>query len=233
MDESKPVSAQMAARPISPEEGSRRKDRRQRGRWWRSRQRRRRERIGRKGPNHGTPSSRFFGGGMFLTLLTERADPTRANTPSIQDAPRPLVFGATFLDVERAISGTAQGSSGVQRKGRAREPSGKGPFCPLWRTIHHGGSRFADRGRFAGRGRQTGGSWRAFSGAHSCWSQALAQFQTNIPQPLSEDRNKLLPTGGMRDPTVGILLAVFIRQRRLERSTMQRPIEDIFGTESR
>ncbi len=38
----------------------------------------------------------------------------------------------------------------------------------------------------------------------------LAEFETEIPEPLGQDLKELLSTGGMRHPTIGVLLAVFI-----------------------
>src|ERR1700730_3614034 len=103
-DELKPVSAQMAARPIAPEQGSRR---RQRGWRWRGWRKRSRERIRLNGPKHGADPSRFFGRGAFLTLFPQRAHATMANPSSIQHAQGAIVFGSAFLSIERTACGTA------------------------------------------------------------------------------------------------------------------------------
>lgn len=68
------------------------------------------------GPKHGAHPSRFFGRGMFLTLLPQGASAAIANASSIQDAQRAIMFKWAFLRVERAISGAAQRSIGLQRK---------------------------------------------------------------------------------------------------------------------
>src|SRR5579875_343150 len=130
-NELKPVAAQRATRPIPPEE---RRGRRQQ--WWQRRrgQSRIRKRINGQRPEHGTDTARFLGGGMFLTLLSQGAGPTIPNATSIQDAQRAIVFGSALLCVERAVSGAAQGTVGLQGKSGARKPSSKGAFGPLRRA---------------------------------------------------------------------------------------------------
>jgi hypothetical protein len=48
----------------------------------------------------------------------------------------------------------------------------------------------------------------------------VAEFQPQIPEPLSQDLETFLSPGGARDPTIGILLAVFIREDGLEGAAM-------------
>jgi hypothetical protein len=214
-DESKPVSTKMTARPIPPEKGSRRRHRRRRRRGLS----RGRKRISPDGPKHSTHATRFFGGGMFLTLLAQWAGTAIPDAPSIQDAQRAIVFWSAFLRVERAISGTTQGSIGLQRKSRARKTAGKGTFGPLRRAIHDSGRRRNHMGRSKD------------GGAHGRRSEVLAQGEAQIPEPLRQDLKELLPTGRVRDPAVGVLLDVFIREDGLKGATMQIEIEHIFGAE--
>jgi len=61
----------------------------------------------------------------------------------------------------------------------------------------------------------------------------LAEFQPEIPEPLRQDLKAFLSPGRVRDPTIGVLLLVFIGEDRLKRATMQVQIEHIFGTERR
>jgi len=72
-----------------------------------------------------------------------------------------------------------------------------------------------------------------FRGTDRYRSQVLAQFQTQVPKPLSEDLKKLLSTSGMRHPAIGILLTIFIGEHRLKGAAMQIQIQHIFGTEGR
>jgi hypothetical protein len=49
----------------------------------------------------------------------------------------------------------------------------------------------------------------------------LASVQAQIPEPLGQDLKTLLSTGGMRHPTIGVLLAIFISEDRLKRAAMR------------
>ncbi len=49
----------------------------------------------------------------------------------------------------------------------------------------------------------------------------MAQFQTEVPHPLADQLPCLLTRGRMADPSVGVLLLVFISQRILKCATMQ------------
>jgi len=59
----------------------------------------------------------------------------------------------------------------------------------------------------------------------------LAEFYPQVPEPLSQDLEAFLSPGRMRDPTVSILFAIFIRQDGLKGTAMQIQIQDIFGAE--
>ncbi len=74
-------------------------------------------------------------------------------------------------------------------------------------------------------------SRREGGGAHGRRSQVLAEFQAQIPDPLGQDLETFLSTGGMRNPTVSILLGVFIGQHGFKGAAMQIELQHIFGAE--
>jgi hypothetical protein len=51
--------------------------------------------------------------------------------------------------------------------------------------------------------------------------EAMAQFQTDIPHPLSENLPELLSRRSVRDPAIKVLFFVFIAEHGLEGSSMQ------------
>jgi hypothetical protein len=61
----------------------------------------------------------------------------------------------------------------------------------------------------------------------------LTEFQTKVPEPLSQDLKAFLSPGSARDPTIGILLLIFIREDGFKGAAMQIQIEHVFGTECR
>jgi hypothetical protein len=60
----------------------------------------------------------------------------------------------------------------------------------------------------------------------------MTQLQAEIPDPLAHDTPYLLTARGMAAPTIGVLLAVFVSQRRLKCATMQVHLDDIGDAES-
>ena len=60
----------------------------------------------------------------------------------------------------------------------------------------------------------------------------MAEFQTDIPDPLADDLPCFLTAGCMRTPAVGVLFLVFIRQSRLKGAAMQIQFNDVGGGES-
>jgi hypothetical protein len=60
----------------------------------------------------------------------------------------------------------------------------------------------------------------------------LAEFQTQVPEPLRQDLEEFLSAGRMGDPTIGVLFSIFISQYRLKGATMQIQIQHIFGSKS-
>jgi hypothetical protein len=82
------------------------------------------------------------------------------------------------------------------------------------RTLHRL-RRLARVNRFDGTSRSK------FGRAQFGWRKRLPQLQAEIPDPLGEDLGKLLAARGMRIPSVGFLLVVFIGLHGLERAAMQ------------
>src|SRR5579875_2889642 len=176
---------------------------------------------------------------MFLTVFTQGTNAAGADASRIQNAQRAIVFRSAFLWVERAISGATQGAIGWQRKSRARKAPSKRAFRPLRRAIGHGGSGLTAGCVLVGGHWLAHGSWRnrvgwsEFGRAHNRRSKMLADLQMQVPEPLSQELETFLSPSRMRDPTVGILLAVFIRKHGLKRPPMQVEIQHIFGAEGR
>jgi hypothetical protein len=132
-NELKPVAAQRATRPIPPEQRRRRWQR-----WWQRRrgQSRSHKRINRQRPEDGTDPARFFGGGMFLTLLTQGTNAAEANATRVQHAQRAIVFRSAFLRVERPGSLAAQGSDSIQPRFAPTSPSPVGRSGDAARLEH-------------------------------------------------------------------------------------------------
>lgn len=61
--------------------------------------------------------------------------------------------------------------------------------------------------------------------------QLMSQLQAQVPLPLRHHLPALLPPGGVAAPAIGILLVVFICQRRLESPPVQVQLDDIGGGE--
>ena len=59
----------------------------------------------------------------------------------------------------------------------------------------------------------------------------MAQFQTQVPHPLSDQLPCLLTRGRMADPAAGVLFLVFIGQRRFKGATMQVQCHNVGGGE--
>lgn len=183
--------------------------------------------VRREGPEHSTDAARLVGGGMFVTQLPERTRAAGANATRRHDAHRSIMFGPALVRGERAISGAAQGAIGLQRKSGARKPSSERACSPLRRTrSYRPGS-----GWLTGSDWQNRVSWSTCSRAHHGEGQVLAEFQSQVPKPLSQDLNACLSPGRVSDPTVGILLSVFISQDGFQCTAMQGEIQHIVGAE--
>ena len=55
----------------------------------------------------------------------------------------------------------------------------------------------------------------------------LTEFQAEVPDPLIHDLPELLSTSGVRTPAIGVLLPVFIGQRRFKGPPMQIEVQHI------
>ncbi len=68
-------------------------------------------------------------------------------------------------------------------------------------------------------------------GAHRRRFQVMAQFEPDIPYPLGHDLPGFLPPGRVATPTIGLLLLIFVSQRRLKSTAMQIQFDDIRRSE--
>jgi hypothetical protein len=68
-------------------------------------------------------------------------------------------------------------------------------------------------------------------GAHKRRFQVMAQFEPDIPYPLRHDLPGFLPPGRVATSTIGLLLLVFVSQRRPKSTAMQIQLDHIRGRE--
>jgi len=62
--------------------------------------------------------------------------------------------------------------------------------------------------------------------------EVMAHFQREIPDPLIDTLPALLTPGSMTTPTIGVLFAIFIRERDFKGSAMQVECHHIGSGES-
>ena len=101
--------------------------------------------------------ARFFGGGaVFLTGDTQGTGATVSDAGGIEHAHRSIVFGASFLRIERGPLPTTQRAISLQEKGASAQASDARGTCPL-RGTEGWPSRGAVRGwqRVSSRGGKT------------------------------------------------------------------------------
>src|SRR5207244_3599545 len=112
-----PSTAELTAFPISPKNWVRSRL----GRRWRSRRRNRhrpsfnglkgrlspKRGVGREGPKNGADASRFDGRGRFLTLPSEGTGAAMAQTSTVQDTHRAVLFRSSLLCRQGMTSRTA------------------------------------------------------------------------------------------------------------------------------
>src|SRR5260370_47069 len=151
-----------------------------------------------------------------LTLLSPPAGAT-VSYPGGVDQPQPAIrFAALFGRAQRLALWTAQGAIGLLHKILPREATsfpGRGDSG--WAIARAGGCLL-----------QRGGK---FGGAQRSRRELMAQFETEVPDPLTEDLPGFLPARGVTTPAVGILLLVFIGKSRFKGATMQIERDDIGG----
>ena len=163
-------------------------------------------------PENGADPAWFRGVTAFLTRRPHSAGPTISDASCIQHTVRAIALRSAFLWIKRMIGRTQKSPIRLRRKCRSWKAAGKRFARPLRRAIQHRFSR-PSCGCRRGSGCWFGNVRRGkFGDAHGCGREVLAEFQTEIPQPLADDLPKFLPTRGTGTPTIGLLLHVFIGQ---------------------
>ena len=153
-----------------------------------------------------------------LALLAQGTGTTTPDTCCINQTQAAISFFAPFVNHQRLLSRTAKRAIGLEDE-----------ILPREATSFEGGR---DR-RLAiatGEGLLLGdlGHCRSeLGGAYGIRMKLMAQFESDIPDPLCHDLPALLPPGRMTAPTIGVLLVVFICQCRLEGTAMQIQFNDI------
>ena len=104
-----------------------------------------------------TDTTRFFGGGaVFLTGDAQGAGATVSDAGSIEHAHRSIVFGASFLRIERGPSPTTQRAISLEEKVSSSQASDSRGTCPLRGTEEWSCRRWVRRWqRFSARGGKT------------------------------------------------------------------------------
>jgi hypothetical protein len=102
-------------------------------------------------------TARVFGGGaVFLTGDAQGARATVSDAGCIEHAHRSIVFGASFLRIERGPSPTTQRAIDLQEKVSSCQASDARSTCPLRGTEAWSCRRWVRRGqRFSSRGGKT------------------------------------------------------------------------------
>src|SRR5579864_5885774 len=86
----------------------------------------------RQGMQDSADTTRFFGGGaMFLTEDAQGTGATVSDAGGIEHAHRSIVFGASFLWIERGPLPTTQRAIGLQEKVSSSQASDSRGTCPL------------------------------------------------------------------------------------------------------
>src|SRR5258708_18429618 len=121
-------------------------------------------------------------------------------------------------------------------KGRSWESPGERAVCPLRWTVDDGLWLAGDLW-LVGDLWLAGDLWlvgrRKFRGTRRRWGQMLSEFQAEIPYPLPDDLPELLPTRGVRAPTIEILLHIFISEHGFKRTAMQIQVQNISAGKNR
>ena len=156
-----------------------------------------------------TDLARLFGGAPIpLALLTQLTGTTIANAGGIHQPQAPISLLPPLLEGERAACWTAQSPIGLERKIVSREATcfpgrGRGGW-----TISRGRSRC---GRTRSSLRVLFRDGRSKLGdAQRRWFQLMAQFQSEVPDPLRHRLPAFLSPGRVAAPSVGVLFAVFV-----------------------
>src|SRR5512135_3920768 len=123
----------------------------------------------------------FGGAAMPLTLFAQRARATTANAGRIHDAQTAIGLATPLMGAKLQACGTVQGAIGLEDKVLPREAArfpGQSDFCrpvPLNRSLR-GGLLVCRWER-----------WSKLGGAHRVRMKLMAQFQTEVPDPLADE----------------------------------------------
>ncbi|SRR5579883_1039713 len=125
-----PGSSNATARPVFPQQRSKRKG----GRGILPRRRSIRG-DGFQGPQHGAHAPRLDALAALLTLSAQGTGAAMADASGIQDAKGAIALRSALLWIERTISGATQRSIRLQGKSGTGKATGKGRTSPLGRAI--------------------------------------------------------------------------------------------------
>ena len=93
---------------------------------------------------------------MFLTGDAPGTGATVSDAGSIEHAHRSIVFGASFLRIERGALPTTERAISLEEKVLSSQASSSRGTRPLWRTEEWSGQRWARRWQsFSARGGKT------------------------------------------------------------------------------
>src|SRR6266536_1019320 len=151
-----------------------------------------------------------------LALLAQRARAATADAGGVHDAQASIGFPAPFVRRQLLPGGTAQCAIGLEGKVATREAIGfPGRSDFRWSISLCRGSRVESLSLLSQVSRSKLG------GAHRIGVQVMAQFQTEVPEPLADELPALLSPGGMTTPPNRVLLAILIGECIFKRATMQ------------
>jgi hypothetical protein len=154
-----------------------------------------------------------------MPRLSQRTGAAQANAASRCHPQGAIVFRSAFVRGKWTIGGATQGTVRLEGKRGARKPAGTRACGQWWRARDH---------RRDGRHRV---SRSTVGRAHGCGRQMLAEFQPQVPEPWGQDLKTCVSERSARDPPIGVVLLLFIRENRLTGATMQGHIEHIVGAE--
>src|SRR5207244_7779922 len=143
-----------------------------------------------------------------LALRTLWAAATIEDPGAVEHAQTAIGFAASLGWAQRLARRTGQHPVGLESEVLPREPIGfpgqgdRRLLIALYR-------------RLLGCGLFEGGS--KLSCAHRSWLKHMTQFQAQVPDPLRDNLPRLLSSGRMRTPAVGVLLLVADRQAAVQR----------------
>src|SRR6266568_6587404 len=171
--------------------------------------------------------ARLRGGAAIpLTLLAQRAGTTTADACSIDDAQAPISFSAPLVCHKCLPGRAAERSIRLERKVLPREATSLPGESHSRQSISLCGSLRVDL--LCARRRDGRSKFRR---AHGVRIKLMAQFETQVPEPLGDDLPALLACCRMASPAVWVLFLVFISQRRFKGTTMQIQRHDITSRE--